>query len=135
MIGSDHAGAAFSHSVAIALNAMHDFTEKGPDKTQLWQRIAIKPGEVVLQVEELITTTGTLEAVRQGIIAGNSEPVTFAPLVGVLIHRSDVYTVHDSPIVYLVHLDISTWKPDQCPLCAAGSRPLRPKMHWQELTS
>ncbi len=28
VIGSDHAGAAFSHSVAIALGAQHDFTEK-----------------------------------------------------------------------------------------------------------
>ncbi len=31
VVGSDHAGADFSHSVAIAMGAQHDFTEKGPE--------------------------------------------------------------------------------------------------------
>lgn len=134
VIGSDHAGAAFSHSVALLLNAQHDFTEKGPNKTQLWQRFNIGPKETVLQIEELMTTAETLQAVREGILKGNNGPVTFAPVVGVLVHRSNVYEIFDAPVVYLVHFDISTWDPKDCPLCEAGSKRLRPKKHWQELT-
>ncbi len=95
VVGSDHAGATFSHSVAREFRAQHDFTEKGPDKTQLWKRFVIEPGEVVLQVEELMTTSGTLAAVRQGIRQGNPHlfAVTFAPVAAVLVHRSDVYEI------------------------------------------
>jgi hypothetical protein len=137
VIGSDHAGADFSHDVARWLRAKHDFTEKGgPDgKQQLWKRFAIQPGESVLQVEELMTTAGTLMAVRKGIREGNTNPVTFTPVVGVLVHRSDVYEIEGAPVVYLAHYDISVWDPVDCPLCARGSRRIaQPKKHWAELT-
>lgn len=134
VVGSDHAGAAFSHSVAIWLSAQHDFAEKGPDKRQLWKRFTIEPEEVVLQVEELMTTSSTLLAVRNGIREGNQKPVTFAPVVAVLIHRSDVHEIEGSSVISLVHYDIKKWKPEGCPLCKAGSQALRPKQHWPELT-
>lgn len=135
VIGSDHAGAALSHSVAIRAGAMHDFTEKGPDKTQLWRRHQIEPGQVVLQIEELMTTSATLLAVRQGIIAGNEAEVTFAPVVGVLVNRSGLTQVGDSGIISPFSYEIKTWDgPGSCELCAQGSGRLRPKTHWRELT-
>lgn len=135
VIGSDHAGATFSHSVALALGSMHDFTEKGGGKTQVWKRFDIKPEETVLQVEELITTTSTLQAVREGIRAGNSSPVTFAPVSLTLIHRSPIYEFENTPILYLAHYDITTWNPSDCPLCAQGSKRVRPKQNWKELST
>ncbi len=134
VVGSDHAGADFSHSVATILNSQHDFTEKGPDKQQLWKRFTIEPHEIVLQVEELMTTSGTMQAVRKGIREGNSHPVNFVPMVGVLVHRSDVYEFEGDPIVYLVHYDINVWNPLDCPLCKGGSKRLKPKQNWAELT-
>lgn len=134
VIGSDHAGAALSHSVAREFCAKHDFTEKGPEKTQLWKRFVIEPDEVVLQVEELMITSGTLTAVRQGIRQGNPHPVTFAPVVGVLVHRSNVYEIEGSPVAHFAHYDINVWNPAECPLCKAGSKRLRPKQNWAELT-
>lgn len=134
VVGSDHAGATLSFAVAAALLAQHDFTEKGPDKTQIWKRFAIQPDETVLQVEELITTTGTLQAVREGIRAGNPTPVRFAPVSLTLVHRSPTYLFEGGPILYFVHYDINVWKPEQCPLCAGGSERVRPKQNWARLT-
>lgn len=134
VIGSDHAGAAFSHSVALILRTQHDFTEKGEGKTQVWKRFKIPSEEIVLQVEELITTTATLQAVRDGVCVGNPNPITFAPVSLTLIHRSPIYEFYGSPILYLAHYDIDVWEPSECPLCAAGSKKLRPKQHWKELT-
>ena len=137
VIGSDHAGATISYAVAAELQAQHDFTEKGPNKTQAWKRFAIEPEESVLQVEELITTTGTLQAVREGIIAGNPNPVKFLPVALTLIHRSAQYEFEGGPILYLAHFDIRTWdSPDVCPLCLGGKskRITEPKKHWAELT-
>lgn len=135
VIGSDHAGATLSYAVAAQLSAQHDFTEKGEGKSQVWKRFVIEPNEVVLQVEELITTTGTLQLVREGIRAGNPNPVTFAPLSLVLVHRSDVYEFEGAPIVSAAHYDIQTWEPWSCPLCRRGSERLRPKQNWAKLTS
>lgn len=134
VIGSDHAGATLSFAVAQILGVQHDFTEKGPEKTQMWKRFEIKPNEVVLQVEELVTTTSTLQAVREGIRAGNPSPVNFYPMVLTLVHRSDTRTFDHGPIGYLVHFDIQTWDPADCPLCAQGSKRLKPKHNWAELT-
>lgn len=134
VIGSDHAGATFSHDVARWFGAMHDFTEKGPNKTQVWKRFAINPGEAVLQMEELMTTAGTMLEVREGIRAGSTNPVTFVPVVGVLVHRSGVNEIEGAPVVFLAHYDIAVWEPDTCPLCAAGSERIRPKQNWAKLT-
>ncbi len=136
IIGSDHAGAVFSHDVARWFGSQHDFTEKsGQDgKQQVWKRFAVQPGQSVLQVEELMTTAQTIMAVRNGIREGNPTPVTFAPVVGVLVHRSDVYEIEGTPVVYLAHYDIREWELSECPLCAAGSKRLRPKQNWAELT-
>lgn len=133
-IGSDHAGAAISHSVATFLGVQHDFTEKGPNKTQVWKRFPIQPGEAVLQVEDLMTTALTMLAVRQGIREGSVYSVDFAPVVATLVHRSKVYEIEESPVIYLVHYDIDDWEPADCPLCKAGSERLRPKQNWDMLT-
>lgn len=134
VIGSDHAGATFSFTVAMQFNAQHDFTEKGPDKTQLWKRFTIQPEETVLQVEELITTTQTLKAVRHGIRTAHRHDLQFLPVIGTLVHRSDAYQFEGAQIVYLRHYDIKTWLPEECPLCARGSKRLKPKHNWDELT-
>lgn len=134
VVGSDHAGAALSYEVARQLMVMHDFTEKGPDGTQIWKRFQIEPNSVVLQIEDLITTTKTVSAVRRGIQRGNDALVDFAPYIGVVVNRSGETTIEGSRIVALTTLTIQTWEPGDCPLCAVGSKRLRPKQHWAELT-
>lgn len=134
VVGSDHAGATLSFAVAQIMGAQHDFTEKGPDKTQIWKRFVINPDEPILQVEELVTTTGTLQAVRDGLRRGHSHQLKFFPAVLTLVHRSQAHEFEGSPIIYLRHYDIETWEPADCPLCSQGSKRLRPKQNWAELT-
>jgi len=134
VVGSDHAGAALAHDVASLLNAKFDFTEKGPKHTQVWKRFQIGTAETVLQVEELVTTTQTLQDVRFGLRAAHPQPVTFYPVALTLVNRSNVQAIEDTPIVSFANYDIKKWKPEDCPLCKAGSKRLRPKQHWAELT-
>ncbi len=134
-IGSDHASATLSFAVSSQLGIQHDFTEKGPEGTQLWRRFPILEGERAFQIEELVTTLKTFRAVRAGVRQGNPRPVQFTPFVFTLVHRSNEYFLEDSPVHYVVHYDIQTWDgPDACPLCTAGSKRLRPKENWAELT-
>jgi hypothetical protein len=135
VIGSDHAGATLSFATAAAMGAQHGITEKGSDNTQLWKRFTIQPEECVLQVEDLLDTTETLKAVREGIISGNQYPLAnFAPVVLALIHCSDKDEFEGGPILYLAHFDIKTWEKKDCPLCEAGSKRVKPEQNWAELT-
>jgi orotate phosphoribosyltransferase len=135
VVGSDHASATLSYQVAAYFRTKHEFTEKGPGKTQVWGREKIQPDEAVLQIEELITTAGTLRAVREGLIKAHEYPLNFLPFVGCVVNRSSESHFDDGPILDLVHYDIETWEPAECPLCAQGSPRLRPKRtdHWQKL--
>ncbi len=143
VVGSDHAAAALSHSVAIHIGAQHDFTEKGPNGEQQWRRFTVRPGEVVLQVEELITTAKTLLAVRKGMRAAHlPAEFSFAPVSAVLVYQGKHFDqiidgwprVEGWPVLSFVQMNINTWTPQECPLCKAGSKRLRPKLHWRALT-
>lgn len=142
VVGSSYAAITFSYEVARKLSAKHGFTEKDPDdpKKQMWRRLTIPDGSIVLQVEELITTSNTFREVRRAIEEGNSEKVNFLPFIGTIVHRSPKlpisYTINSNPIkvVSLIEKEVWSVEPENCPLCKAGSLRYRPKTHWKELT-
>jgi len=140
VVSSAYAAITFGHEVAKAVGAKFMFTEKDPSdpkgKKMLWQRITIPEGSVVLQVEELITTSGTFHEVRRAIQEGNSEAVNFVPVIGALVHRPETLSVKygDLKVVALIEREIKNWNPADCPLCRVGSPRLRPKKNWAQLT-
>lgn len=151
IVSSDHAGAALARDLGHLTGARNDFCEKvemceGTDtrpfgEAQKWARHTIGPGENVLHVEELVTTQKTLRLVREGIRGAHDYPVNFVPCVGVLVHRPDNFedpssgTFENGPIISPFRYEIRTWAgPEVCPLCKGGSKRLRPKANWDELT-
>ncbi len=138
VVGSDHAGASISLAVAVELGALHDFTEKvGIDwneTAQAWRRFQIGPDQTVIQCEDIITTAGTLDKVRQGVVHGNGGPVAFAPVVLSVVNRSGQDRFRHAPIISLADYDMRLWHRSECPLCAVGSPRLRPKSDWRKLT-
>ena len=140
VIGSPYAAITFSYEVAKALDATHMFCEKDPadpkGKKMLWKRLTIPESATVLQIEELITTSGTMQEVRRAIKEGNEYPVNFLPVVGTLAHRPPKLPVDygEQQVVALVEKEIWAVPPEECPLCKAGSVRYRPKTHWRELT-
>ena len=136
MIGSDHTAATLSFCVARLLGAKHEFTEKGPNKTQLWRRGIIRQDEVVLQVEDLIATGDTVRAVRLGLRQGNRCPINFFPAVLTLAHRSEEQLIDRIyPILSLRHYDMQMWPRNKCPLHTKGSVAIHePQFNWGKLT-
>jgi len=141
IIGSPYAAITFSGDVAYGfLKAIHGFTEKDPTpdnpKKMVWRRMKIPKRANVLQIEELITTSGTFKEVRRAIEEGNPEPVNFLPVVGALIHRPPKLPADygDRKVVALIEREVWAVEQSECPLCNAGSKRLRPKTNWEELT-
>ena len=146
VIGSPYAAITFSYELARALGAIHGFAEKDPadpqGKKMAWRRMKIPPQSRILQVEELITTSGTFQEVRRAVREGNGDSVNFLPAVATLVHRppklpayySDDLSRMSIHVFSLIEREVWAVKPEECPLCKAGSRRVRPKSNWAELT-
>jgi orotate phosphoribosyltransferase len=89
----------------------------------------IAPGERVLLVDDILTTGGSLLAMIPAVEAMGGEIVECA----VIVDRSGGKPALTSPVtgrVYPVRslwrLELPTWDPAECPLCAAGSEAVKP---------
>jgi orotate phosphoribosyltransferase len=76
-------------------------------------------GTRVLVVDDILTTGGS---VRETLAALAPHPVEVVA-VALLVDRSGGRVALGVPLVALATLDVASWDPDACPLCAAG-RPL-----------
>jgi len=139
VIASPMAGITFGHDVARALGAkIFMFTEKDPEikGRMLWRRMNIPEGDSVLQIEELTTTSGTLNAVQTAIEEGNQDPVNWLPVIGILVHRPPklpIPSYGDRRVVALIEEAIWAVEQEKCTLCPESARYL-PKTNWEKLT-
>jgi hypothetical protein len=142
VVGSAYAAITFSQNVAYVLQTrygarkvIHREIEKGVGKEFVWQRRTLEDGTLVVNIEELIKSKGTVQKVRNAIQAGNEFPIQFSPYVGTIVLRPPQLTSEYDDIVALVKKEIQTWDPKECPLCRRGSKRISsPKKNWKELT-
>ncbi|MCX6721014.1 MAG: hypothetical protein NT026_00150 [Candidatus Staskawiczbacteria bacterium] len=141
--GSPYSSILLAGDIGRLLGVKTFVPEKDPSDPK-GKKMIFKPddpapeGSVLLGIEELVTTFDSGEATKAAMIAGNPYPVTFAPIVGVLVHRPPEI-VHALPdgrvIVPFIERQVDAWDPAQCPLCAAGSKAVLPKTNWAELAA
>lgn len=115
-------GVIVGHEVAAALGVPFRFAEREGTEMKLRRGFALRAGERVVVVEDVVTTgKSTLETVRvaegQGaVVAG----------FGAIIDRSGGRHGLPSPFAALLRLELPTWRPEECPLCAAGGAAVKP---------
>ncbi len=112
---------------------MAGFTEKDGDLMKL-ARFEIGKGRRVLVVEDVISTGGSTLKTIAGILASGVPAENILPYIVCLVNRSGFGTLDGRTIRALLEPEIHTWQPAGCPLCQGGSKVLRPKKHWAELT-
>lgn len=116
VVGPMTGGILLSYEVGKNLGTRAIFTERENGKMTFKRGFHIEPGTKVLVVEDIVTTGGSvfevLEAVRGqgGVVAG----------VGLLVDRSGGKVDFGVKTEALLHLNIETYKPEECPLCAEG---------------
>jgi orotate phosphoribosyltransferase len=115
-------GIVIGHEVARALGVRALFAERQDGALTLRRGFSLSPGEKVLVVEDVVTTGGsTRETIDVARAAG-------AVVVGAasIIDRSAGVQTLDVPYVALAEVSLPTYPPEACPLCAAGSAPVKP---------
>ena len=115
-------GILVAHEVARALGVRALFTEREGGVMRLRRGFALVAGERCLVVEDVITTGGSTREVVQcvqdlgGTVVG----------VGSLIDRSGGAAAFTVKRAALATVSATTWPPDACPLCQAGSQAIKP---------
>jgi orotate phosphoribosyltransferase len=119
--GPTTGGLIVSYEVAKHLGLRSIFAEKaeggGPDGSvgRSFQRgFVIAPGERVLVVDDVLTTGGSIRDVLDAVRAMGGEPIA----VAVLIDRSGSSSDFSVPSFSCLALDLPSYEPDDCPLCA-----------------
>ena len=115
-------GVIVAHEVARALGVRAIFTERQVGAMTLRRGFHLEPGEPTLVVEDVITTgLSTRETMRCVEQAGGK-----VVGVGSLIDRSGGAADLGLPKAALAALSVQNYKPEECPLCKAGSPAVKP---------
>lgn len=109
-------------STALAGDARMIFAEREADEMRFRRGFEIVPRERTLIVEDVITTGGSAREVVDLVRAAGGEPIG----LGALIDRGDPARPPSFgvPFKSLLKLEVASWEPAGCPLCADGE-PLR----------
>lgn len=100
------------------------FAEKTDDgKMALKRQWSLAKGEHVLVVEDAVTTGGSVQKTIDAISSFEPEIVA----VGCIVDRSQGKADFGVPLRSLVVVDVESWAPEECPLCAAGTPVVKPK--------
>ncbi len=120
VLGPMTGGILLAHEVGKALGTRAIFTEREHGRMTLRRGFTLAKGERVLVVEDVVTTGGSVREVIDVVRAAGATLVG----VGLLIDRSggraDFGVREGEPVEALVHLDVPTYAPEDCPLCRDG---------------
>jgi orotate phosphoribosyltransferase len=115
-------GVFVSHETARALGVRALFAERVNGELTLRRGFTIKPGERLLVVEDVITTGKSTRETIEVVKKAGGVAVAAASLVD----RSGGKAELGVPYKSLVTLEVPSYTALECPLCKAGSTPIKP---------
>lgn len=117
VVGPVTGGILLAHEVGKALGTRAIFTERENGKMTFRRGFRVEKGERVLIVEDIVTTGGSVKEVIAAVKEQGGVPVG----VGMLVDRSNGKAdFGEVPYQALLHLTVTTYRPEECPLCQAG---------------
>lgn len=115
VIGPATGGIILAYETARQLGCRAAFVEKDDDEGMALKRgFTLDPGTRVLVVEDIVTTGGSVKKTLAHLRARGAEIVG----VSVLIDRSAGRAEFDCAFRPLATLELESWVPEDCPLCA-----------------
>ena len=113
-------GVVIGHEVGRALGVRAIFAERQDGVLTLRRGFIIGESDRVLVVEDVVTTGGSTRETMQVARAAGGHVVGAASIV----NRGGA--VFDEPYASLLDIDLPTYEPDKCPLCAQGMPVVKP---------
>ncbi|MDH4140707.1 MAG: orotate phosphoribosyltransferase [Coriobacteriia bacterium] len=114
-------GIIIGFAVAQALGVNFIFSEREQGAMRFRRSFEVPHGARVLVVEDVVTTGGSVSEVVDLVRESGGEVVGVASI----IDRGGE-KVFDVDLTSLVRLEVESWEPEKCPLCAAGEAVVSP---------
>jgi orotate phosphoribosyltransferase len=115
-------GLIIGHELGRALGCRAIFAEREAGKLCFRRGFEIRSSERVLVVEDVITTGGSTLETMQVAVSQGGVVVGAASLVDRSGGKAALGVAYHS----LWTLSVATYQPEDCPLCRAGSKPVKP---------
>ncbi len=115
-------GIIVGQELARALGVRAIFAEKENDSLVLRRGFTISKGEKVIVAEDVVTRGGR---VGQSVELARSMGADVTG-IGTIVDRSGGLAKFDVPFFSLIRLDLATYEPASCPLCARGIPLVKP---------
>jgi len=124
VIGPALGAVVWAHEVARALGAIALFTERKDGAMSLRRGFTLSPGQRVLVVEDVLTTGGSAREVIDVMRGYDVRPAGVAAIV----NRSggNPFASDGLTLTALAEVAVRTWKREECALCKAGSKAVKP---------
>ncbi len=119
VIGPAMGAVQMAYEVSRALGCENFFAERENGAMTLRRGFAVRPGQKVLLVEDVITTGGSVREVLQLVKEAGGEVVG----VGSIVDRTGGKIDFGVPFHAVISLDVESWEAADCPLCKAGAEP------------
>ena len=115
-------GLVIGYAVAEALNVRFIWTERQTGEMTVRRGFTVRPGERILVVEDVITTGGSTRECIAALEKHGARTVAAASIVDRSNGTADVGV----PRISLVTMNVPTYDPAQCPMCARGDEAVKP---------
>jgi orotate phosphoribosyltransferase len=115
-------GVVIGHEVGRALGVRAIFAERQDGALTLRRGFIISESDRVLVVEDVLTTGGSTRETMQVARAAGAQVVGAASIADRGARSVDLGV----PFVSLLEVDLPTYEPDKCPLCAQGLPVIKP---------
>jgi orotate phosphoribosyltransferase len=115
-------GLVIGFAVAQALGVRFIWTERENGVMTLRRGFRIKQGERILVVEDVITTGGSTRECIAALEKNGAKVVAAASI----IDRSNGAADVGVPRISLLELDVPSYNPEECPMCARGDAAIKP---------
>jgi orotate phosphoribosyltransferase len=119
-------GVVIGHEVARALGVRAIFAERQDGALTLRRGFVIAGNDRVLVVEDVLTTGGSTRETMQVARAAGGQVIGAASIVDRSGHAGARVAELGVPYVSLLSIDLPTYEPDKCPLCAQGLPVVKP---------
>jgi orotate phosphoribosyltransferase len=115
-------GLVIGYAVAQTLNVRFIWTERQNGVMTLRRGFSVKESERILVVEDVITTGGSTRECIEALESHGGKVVGAASI----IDRSNGAADVGVPRIALVSMEVPSYKPEDCPMCARGDIAYKP---------
>ena len=119
VIGPAMGAVQMAYEVSRAIGCENFFAEREDGKMTLRRGFVVTPGMRCLLVEDVVTTGGSVNEVKELVEAAGG----FVVGISSIVDRSGGKADFGVPFKSVIQVDVESWEADECPLCKEGKLP------------